>query len=74
MSVASADVKSVDENISILKSTNSCENCNLIGAEFSETELSGANLSGSNLSGANFIGANLTGAKFVNANLTGAKL
>ena len=73
MSVASADVKSVEENISILKSTNSCENCNLIGADFSELDLSGVNLSGSSLSGANFVGANLTGAKFVNAGLTSAK-
>jgi len=52
-----------------LKTTKSCEGCNLRGANLSRANLSGINLSGADLGGVNLRGANLSGA-----NLSGAKL
>ena len=72
------------ENNSLKKAVTEAikSNAVLIGADFSNTDLSGANLSGAdftgaylfraNLSGADLIGANLFGADFTRANLSGA--
>ena len=61
------------------KSTKSCPQCALSGANFAGEDLrtanlSGANLRGANLSKANLMGANLTGANLKDANLSYAKL
>ncbi|MDP6278553.1 MAG: pentapeptide repeat-containing protein [Nitrospinota bacterium] len=52
-----------------LKTTKSCVECDLSGAN-----LKGLNLTGANLKGANLQGANLSGVKLVNANLSGANM
>jgi uncharacterized protein YjbI with pentapeptide repeats len=62
-----------------VKTTKSCEQCNLRGANLSGLDLSGCNLSraqlvGTQLAGANLSGANLTGANLIDANLSGANL
>ncbi|OGW40786.1 MAG: hypothetical protein A2Y97_03815 [Nitrospirae bacterium RBG_13_39_12] len=57
------------DDLEKLKTTKSCEGCNLRGANLERANLSGINLSGADLGGANLRGANLS-----SANLSGAKL
>ena len=67
-----------------LKTTGSCESCDLSGADLYEIDLFKANLSGANLAGAdltladltlaNLQGADLTGAVFDETNLSGVNL
>ena len=68
-----------------LKTTGSCERCDLSGADLYEIDLFKANLSGANLAGADLTladltlanltrGADLTGAVFDETNLSGADL
>jgi len=59
----------VQDNIQILKETNSCPKCDLSGANLNRLELSGANLSGANLSRAQMALANLSHANLSDADL-----
>ena len=68
-----ASAQSVWINILKLKSLNSCEDCNLSGADLRDEYLYGANLQGADLSGANLEGADLF-ADLKEANLSGADL
>ncbi len=78
-----------EADVEKVKTTGSCEGCNLRHANLSGEHLTNANLSGADLGGANLRGANLsranltraklgdavlTNARLVRANLTGASL
>jgi len=67
-------LRSVDDKIALIKSSNSCVFCNLTQANFKGSDLNGVNLSYANLSGANLSNSNLTGANLSNSNLTGVNL
>ena len=72
--IGAASAQSVETNILKLESLNSCEDCNLSGADLRDEYLYGANLQGADLSGANLEGtdlsfANLSGADLRRANL-----
>ena len=67
-------LRSVDDKIALIKSSNSCVFCNLTQANFKGSDLTGVNLSYANLSGANLSNSNLTGANLSNSNLTGVNL
>ena len=62
----------VDTNILKLKASESCEGCNLNGADLSWADLSGADLSWADLSGADLIWADLSKANLSGADLSGA--
>ncbi len=53
----------------LLKTTNSCPNCDLSGADLSYANLNNANLSGADLSGADLSGAILSGATWTDGSL-----
>mgnify|MGYP003324455227 CR=1 FL=1 len=57
-----------------LKSLNTCERCNLAGANFTDNDLTDANLAGANLAGADFTNANLSNTNLHKAVLTNANL
>ena len=67
------------EDLEKLKATNSCESCDLTGADLVGVKLRDANLTGADLRGAklpkvklrasNLTGANLTGAVLINAKI-----
>lgn len=78
-----------EAQLQLLKTTNSCPNCDLTGANLSYANLNNANLLGANLrtahlykahlykanlSGANLLGANLYRANLLGADLSGANL
>ena len=65
--------------LSQVKATQKCQDCDLTGADLHGAELSFANLFDANLTGANLAGAkldraNLAGADLTEAQLTSAKL
>jgi len=72
--IGTASAGEVETNILKLSRLNSCESCNLQGANLSGTDFSGANLGRANLSGADFSGANLSKADLSKANLRKADL
>ena len=69
----------VQANLTKLKTTKSCQGCDLtrielVGFDLKNADLSGANLTGANLSRVDLTEANLTDAILVGAIPTGAKL
>jgi len=62
-----ATAQTVQDNINTLIRTNSCQGCDLSGADLSGVILTQANLSGANLSGADLRQTNLNGANFAQA-------
>ncbi|NER79824.1 MAG: pentapeptide repeat-containing protein [Leptolyngbya sp. SIO1D8] len=61
-------------NVRRLLTTNSCPDCDLVGANLRGTHLIGADLRKADLRGADLSWANLEGADLNDANLTGANL
>ena len=61
-------------DLSKLRNTNTCTNCNLTGAPLTGAILSKADMTGSNLTSATLTAAKLDSAKLINANLGGAHL
>ena len=61
-----------EAQLQLLKTTNSCPNCNLSGANLNNANLTNTNLSGTNLRTAHLYKANLTGANLTGARLSGA--
>lgn len=57
-----------------LLATNTCEGCDLVGADLRQAHLIGADLRNANLAGAQLQGANLEGADLTGANLKSANL
>ena len=72
--IGAASAQSVWINILKLKSLNSCEDCNLSGADIGSADLSGANLRMADLRMANLSGADLSGADLSGATLSNAKI
>ena len=64
----------VETNILKLNALNSCESCNLQGADLTAADLSEADLTGADLSEADLSGANLIQANLRKANLSDADL
>jgi len=58
-----------EAQLQLLKTTNSCPNCDLSGADLSYANLNNANLSGADLSGADLSGAILSGATWTDGSL-----
>jgi len=68
--VFSSSALAFDEKLLVkFKTTNTCQNCDLSGANLSGLKVSEANLSGANLSKANLSGAALLGVNLSGANL-----
>jgi uncharacterized protein YjbI with pentapeptide repeats len=70
---ASPSLASDDADVTKLKDTLSCEECNLSFANLSRANLTDANLKSANLSFANLSRANLSRANLKGADLTGTK-
>ena len=64
----------IGNDLDKLIETNSCQVCDLSGAELQDAGLAGANLAGANLSGADLSRADLSRADLTGANLAGANL
>ncbi len=69
----SKDFSSLDLRSRVREITEYLKQRELMGVDFSRTNLKGANLAGVNLKGANLAGVNLGGAKLCRANLEEAK-
>jgi uncharacterized protein YjbI with pentapeptide repeats len=72
-------MRDIDDRIALLKSSGSCDFCNLSKGNLEGSDLDGvslryANLSNVNLTNANLTNANLTNANLINANLTNANI
>lgn len=68
-------VHAADPNhVQQLFATNTCEGCDLVGADLRQTHLIGADLRNANLAGAQLQEANLEGADLTGANLKHANL
>ena len=62
------------QNVAELKSTKSCPNCFLRGADLKNMNLSGANLRGADLMGADLTGADLSNAVLASSSMRGVVL
>jgi len=67
-------MRSVDDKISLLKSSGSCVFCDLTQGNFKGADIKGVDLRYANLSGANLSNSNLSGANFYYANFQDANL